>query len=70
MKRRTFTPEFKREAVRQLELGEKPSSDLARELAILATSSIAGKKRLIARERLLFQAEAIIAVRKTSYLLK
>jgi len=34
MKRRTLTPEFKREAVRQLEFGEKPSSDLARELGI------------------------------------
>ena len=34
MKRRTFTPEFKREAVRLLELGERPPSDIARELGI------------------------------------
>lgn len=34
MKRRTFTPEFKREAVRQLELGEQTPSDLARELGV------------------------------------
>ena len=34
MKRRTFTAEFKREAVRQLDLGEKQPSDLARELGI------------------------------------
>lgn len=34
MKRRTFTPEFKQEAVRQMELGEKSPSDLARELGI------------------------------------
>ena len=34
MKRRTFTPEFKREAVRQLEVGEKSPSDLANELGI------------------------------------
>ena len=34
MRRRTFTPEFKQEAVRLLELGEKQPSDLARELGI------------------------------------
>ena len=34
MRRRTFTPEFKREAVRQLEIGEKSPSDLAKELGI------------------------------------
>ena len=34
MKRRTFTAEFKREAARQLDLGEKSPSDLARELGI------------------------------------
>ena len=34
MKRRTFPAEFKREAVRQLDVGEKSASDLARELGI------------------------------------
>lgn len=34
MKRRSFTPEFKREVVRQLEIGEKSPSDLAKELGI------------------------------------
>ena len=34
MKRRTFAPEFKREAVRQLNLGERPASELARELGV------------------------------------
>lgn len=34
MKRRTFTPEFKREAVRQLGLDQQTPSDLARELGI------------------------------------
>jgi transposase-like protein len=33
-KRRTYTPEFKREAVRLLALGEKKAADLARELDI------------------------------------
>ena len=33
-KRRIFTTEFKREAVHQLEVGEKSPSDLARELGI------------------------------------
>ena len=33
-KRKTFSKEFKREAVRQLEQGNKPASDLAVELGI------------------------------------
>jgi transposase len=33
-KRRTFLPEFKREAVRQLESGETTASELARKLGI------------------------------------
>jgi len=33
-KRRTFTAEFKREAVRQLELGEKTPTELARSLGV------------------------------------
>lgn len=33
-KRQTFSREFKLEAVRQLDLGEKPAADLARELGI------------------------------------
>jgi transposase len=33
-KRRTFTAEFKREAVRQMEHGELAPSDLARELGV------------------------------------
>lgn len=33
-KRLTFSREFKLEAVRQLDLGEKPAADLARELGI------------------------------------
>ena len=33
-KRRTFTAEFKREAVRQMEQGELTPSDLARELGV------------------------------------
>ena len=32
--RRTFTREFKREAVRLLELGKKPAAQLARELGV------------------------------------
>ncbi len=32
--RKAFSPEFKREAVRLLELGEKPSAQLARELGV------------------------------------
>jgi transposase len=35
--RRTFTAEFKREAVRQLKLGDKTASEIARELAIPRT---------------------------------
>jgi transposase len=34
IKRNLFTPEFKREAVRLLERGEKPAAQLARELGI------------------------------------
>ena len=33
-KRQTFSPEFKREAVRRLEQGDKEASQLARELGI------------------------------------
>lgn len=32
--RNTFTPEFKKEAVRLLERGDRPAADLARELGI------------------------------------
>jgi transposase-like protein len=33
-KRKDFSPEFKREAVRLLDAGQKPAPDLARELGI------------------------------------
>lgn len=33
-KRQTFTPEFKKEAVRLLESGEKPGTTIARELGV------------------------------------
>lgn len=33
-RRKTFTPEFKREAVRLLELGERPAAQIARELGV------------------------------------
>lgn len=33
-KRKDFSPEFKREAVRMLDAGQKPATDLARELGI------------------------------------
>ena len=33
-KRKSFSPEFKREAVRLLEMGDKPTTDLARELGV------------------------------------
>ncbi len=33
-KRKDFSPEFKREAVRLLDAGEKPPADLARELGV------------------------------------
>ena len=33
-KRKDFSPEFKREAVRLLDAGQKPATDLARELGI------------------------------------
>ena len=33
-KRKTYSPEFKREAVRLLEQGNKPAIELARELGI------------------------------------
>jgi transposase len=34
MKRKDFSPEFKREAVRLLDAGEKPAADFARELGV------------------------------------
>ncbi len=33
-KRKDFSPDFKREAVRLLDAGEKPAADLARELGV------------------------------------
>lgn len=33
-KRKSYSPEFKREAVRLLEIGDKPTTDLARELGV------------------------------------
>lgn len=49
MKRRTFTSEFKREAVRQLDLGEKSPSDLARALGIPRNKLYRWKEELESR---------------------
>ena len=44
-KRKGFSAEFKREAVRLLERSQKPPSDLARELGVRRISSTSGKSR-------------------------
>lgn len=54
MKRRTFTPEFKREAVRLLERGEKPSSDIARELGIPRNKLYRWKEELESKGEIAF----------------
>ena len=43
--RKTYSREFKREAVRQLELGEKPASVLARELGVARNKLNFGLKK-------------------------
>ena len=44
-KRKGFSAEFKREAVRLLETSQKPPADLARELGVRRNSSTSGKSR-------------------------
>ena len=39
-KRKSFSPEFKREAVRLLETSQKSSADLGRELGVQAQSTL------------------------------
>lgn len=48
VKRQRFTAEFKREAVRLLDAGERPASELAIDLGIV-TSSTSGRPSWLAR---------------------
>jgi transposase-like protein len=57
-KRKQYTSEFKREAVRLMESSEKPPSDLARQLGVRAQSALQvertvgqARSRGIARDR-------------------
>ena len=45
-KRKAFSPEFKREAVRLLETAQKSSADLARELGVHRNQLYKGKEQL------------------------
>ena len=49
MNRRTFTPEFKQEAVRLMELGEKSPSAIARELGIPRNKLYRWKEEIAAK---------------------
>ncbi len=46
-KRKDFTPEFKREAVRLLDAGQKPATDLARELGVRRHQLYKWKEELV-----------------------
>jgi transposase len=46
-KRKDFSPEFKREAVRLLKAGEKPAADLARELGVRRNQLYKWKEQLM-----------------------
>ena len=46
-KRKDFGPEFKREAVRLLDAGEKPASDVARELGVRRNQLYKWKEALV-----------------------
>ncbi len=46
-KRKDFSPEFKREAVRLLDAGQKPATDLARELGIRRNQLYKWKEELV-----------------------
>lgn len=48
-KRKTFTPEFKREAVRLLEQGDRTSAELARELGVRRNQLYKWKEQLSSR---------------------
>jgi transposase-like protein len=48
-KRRSFSPEFKREAVRLLESSQKPAADLARELGVPRNRLYKWKEHLMRR---------------------
>ena len=50
--RKTFTPEFKREAVQLLESGSRPASQIARELGIKRLA-IAARRNLSSRRMIL-----------------
>lgn len=46
-KRKDFSPEFKREAIRLLDAGQKPAADLARELGVRRNQLYKWKEQLI-----------------------
>jgi transposase len=46
-KRKDFSPEFKREAVRLLDAGQKPATDLARELGVRRNQLYKWKEELM-----------------------
>jgi transposase len=46
-KRKDFGPEFKREAVRLLDAGQKPATDLARELGVRHNQLYKWKEELV-----------------------
>jgi transposase len=46
-KRKDFSPEFKREAVRLLDAGQKPATDLARELGVRRNQLYKWKEELV-----------------------
>ena len=48
-KRKQFTPQFKREAVRLMESSEKPSSEVARELGVRRNQLYKWKEQLTKR---------------------
>ena len=50
-KRKQFTPDFKREAVRLMESSKKPSSEVARELRVRRNQLYKWKEQLAQRDR-------------------
>lgn len=56
-KRKTFTPEFKREAVRLLEQGDRTSAELARELGVRRNQLYKWKEQLSSRGEAAFPGQ-------------
>ena len=66
-KRKSFSPEFKREAVRLMETSQKLPADLARELGVRRNQLYKWKERLMKQEERAFRSDLMIGACTVMY---